>query len=171
MFYEKLRELRKQNNYSQEELANLLDISRQSVSKWESGISMPDLENVIKISDLFGVSIDYLLKDRKSDSDFNYYTVHNEKPLQIDYIAYVTIILSVITIVSLLILSFIIPHNYSDLSRGIDVTGFMAYYYSFLEFRITVLTAAIATLLAISIIIIPDDLLRRIFVKKSSKNK
>jgi hypothetical protein len=68
-------------------------------------------------------------------------------------------------------LSFIIPHNYSDLSRGIDVTGFMAYYYSFLEFRITVLTAAIATLLAISIIIIPDDLLRRIFVKKSSKNK
>jgi transcriptional regulator with XRE-family HTH domain len=85
MFYEKLRELRKQNNYSQEELANLLDISRQSVSKWESGISMPDLENVIKISDLFGVSIDYLLKDRKSDSDFNYYTVHNEKPLQIEH--------------------------------------------------------------------------------------
>ncbi len=60
---EKITLLRKKNNYSQEDLANELGISRQSVSKWESGNSIPDLDKIIKISNLFGVSTDYLLKD------------------------------------------------------------------------------------------------------------
>lgn len=60
---EKIALLRKKNNYSQEDLANELGISRQSVSKWESGNSIPDLDKIIKMSSLFGVSTDYLLKD------------------------------------------------------------------------------------------------------------
>ena len=60
---EKIVLLRKKNNYSQEDLANELGISRQSVSKWESGNSIPDLDKIIKMSSLFGVSTDYLLKD------------------------------------------------------------------------------------------------------------
>lgn len=60
---EKIAILRKKNNYSQEDLANELGISRQSVSKWESGNSIPDLDKIIKMSSLFGVSTDYLLKD------------------------------------------------------------------------------------------------------------
>ena len=60
---EKIAMLRKQNMWSQEELAEKLGISRQSVSKWESGLSMPDLDKVIKMSALFGVTTDYLLKD------------------------------------------------------------------------------------------------------------
>ena len=60
---EKIQALRKQNNWSQEELAVKLGVSRQSVSKWESGTSIPDLERIIKISRVFGVSTDYLLKD------------------------------------------------------------------------------------------------------------
>ena len=55
LFSEKLRELRKEHGFSQEELANKLDISRQSVSKWELGVSMPDLDNVIKLSELCDV--------------------------------------------------------------------------------------------------------------------
>lgn len=55
--------LRKKCGWSQEELAEQLGISRQSVSKWESGISIPDLDKIIKLSDLFEVSTDYLLKD------------------------------------------------------------------------------------------------------------
>jgi Predicted transcriptional regulators len=55
--------LRKRKGWSQEELAEALGVSRQSVSKWESGGSMPDLEKIIKMSELFGVSTDYLLKD------------------------------------------------------------------------------------------------------------
>lgn len=60
---EKIIMLRKQNGWSQEELAMKLNISRQSVSKWESGASIPDLDKIIKLSELFGVSTDYLLKD------------------------------------------------------------------------------------------------------------
>ncbi|MBQ8597032.1 MAG: helix-turn-helix transcriptional regulator [Lachnospiraceae bacterium] len=55
--------LRKKMGWSQEQLAEQLDISRQSVSKWESGASIPDLDKIIKLSKLLGVSTDYLLKD------------------------------------------------------------------------------------------------------------
>ena len=64
---EKIAALRKQNNWSQEELAEKLQISRQSVSKWESGASIPDLDRIVKLSALFGVSTDYLLKDEMEE--------------------------------------------------------------------------------------------------------
>lgn len=73
---DKIMNLRKQNGWSQEELADKLDISRQSVSKWESGTSIPDLDKVLKLSNLFGVSTDYLLRDEMED------TVYNEMELQ-----------------------------------------------------------------------------------------
>lgn len=60
---EKIIRLRKQRAWSQEELASQLGISRQSVSKWESGASIPDLDKIISLSGLFGVSTDYLLKE------------------------------------------------------------------------------------------------------------
>lgn len=60
---EKIAKLRKQNGWSQEELAMKLNVSRQSVSKWESTASIPDLDKIIKMSELFGVSTDYLIKD------------------------------------------------------------------------------------------------------------
>lgn len=60
---DKLIELRKKNGWSQEELASHLGVSRQSVSKWESGASIPDLDKILKLSALFGVSTDFLLKD------------------------------------------------------------------------------------------------------------
>ena len=60
---EKIIKLRKQKGWSQEELALQMNVSRQSVSKWESMSSLPDLDKIIKLSDLFGVSTDYLLKD------------------------------------------------------------------------------------------------------------
>lgn len=60
---EKVTTLRKKKGWSQEELAEKLGISRQSVSKWESGASIPDIDKIIMMSRLFGVSTDYLLKD------------------------------------------------------------------------------------------------------------
>ena len=59
---ERIQELRKQKGVSQEELANELGISRQAVSKWESGQSFPELDNIIALSDYFGVSADHILK-------------------------------------------------------------------------------------------------------------
>lgn len=60
---EKIAALRKKNGWSQEELAYQMNVSRQSVSKWESGTSIPDLERILKLSQVFGVSTDYLLKE------------------------------------------------------------------------------------------------------------
>lgn len=57
-------ELRKQKDFSQEELANRLNVSRQTVSKWEVGESTPDMEKLVAISDLFGVSLDELVMDK-----------------------------------------------------------------------------------------------------------
>lgn len=62
--------LRKKNGWSQEQLAEQLAISRQSVSKWESGTSIPDLDKIIKLSSLFGVSTDYLLKDEVEEIEY-----------------------------------------------------------------------------------------------------
>lgn len=60
---DKIIQLRKKSGWSQEELAQQLNVTRQSVSKWEGGQSVPDLERVLQMSRLFGVSTDYLLKD------------------------------------------------------------------------------------------------------------
>lgn len=60
---EKIAMLRKKNGWSQEELAMKLNVSRQSVSKWESTASMPDLDKIIRLSEIFGVTTDFLIKD------------------------------------------------------------------------------------------------------------
>lgn len=60
---DKITELRKKAGWSQEELAAQLGVSRQSVSKWEGAQSVPDMEKILQLSNLFGVSTDYLLKD------------------------------------------------------------------------------------------------------------
>ena len=64
---DKIIELRKKNGWSQEELAEKLGVSRQAVSKWEGAQSVPDIQRILEMSRLFGVSTDYLLKD---DMDF-----------------------------------------------------------------------------------------------------
>ena len=60
---DKIMQLRKKAGWSQEELAEQLDVTRQSVSKWEGAQSLPDLEKILQMSRLFGVSTDFLLKD------------------------------------------------------------------------------------------------------------
>lgn len=64
IFSEKLQVLRKNKGYTQEALAEKLGVSRQAVAKWESGQIYPDISNLIQISDLMNVSVDYLVKDR-----------------------------------------------------------------------------------------------------------
>ena len=66
---DKIIDLRRKNGWSQEELASQLGVSRQSVSKWESSQSIPDLDRILKMSDIFGVSTDYLLKDDVEPAD------------------------------------------------------------------------------------------------------
>jgi len=66
---DKIIRLRKKNGWSQEELAYKMNVSRQAVSKWESAQAIPDLEKILQISTLFGVTTDYLLKDEIEDEE------------------------------------------------------------------------------------------------------
>lgn len=66
-FSEKLLTLRKAKDLTQEQLAEKLDVSRQSISKWESGQATPELEKIIALSAVFDVTTDYLLKSSEID--------------------------------------------------------------------------------------------------------
>ena len=61
---EKILALRKARGWSQEELAGHIGVTRQALSRWESGAAVPDTVNVVELSDLFGVSCDYLLREK-----------------------------------------------------------------------------------------------------------
>ena len=67
---DKIIRLRKKNGWSQEELAEKMEVSRQAVSKWESAQAIPDLERILSLARLFGVSTDYLLKDEMESEKF-----------------------------------------------------------------------------------------------------
>jgi len=78
IFGEKLKTERKKKEWSQEELAAKLFVSRQSVSKWENGQNYPSIEVIINISDLFGVTIDELLR---SDEELTKKVISDSKKL------------------------------------------------------------------------------------------
>ena len=67
---DKIIRLRKKNGWSQEELAEKMNVSRQAVSKWEGAQTVPDLGKFLQLSQLFGVTTDYLLKDEIEDEEF-----------------------------------------------------------------------------------------------------
>ena len=77
-FSDKLLALRKKAGWSQEELAERLNVSRQSVSKWESAQSMPDIDKILQLSSLFSVTTDCLLKDEQAEPE---YTEDDTSPL------------------------------------------------------------------------------------------
>jgi transcriptional regulator with XRE-family HTH domain len=65
---EKIYELRTQHNLSQGDLANELNVSRQSISKWENGNSTPDLEKIVKLAEIFNISLDELIKNEEKET-------------------------------------------------------------------------------------------------------
>jgi transcriptional regulator with XRE-family HTH domain len=74
-FKDKLPVIRKSRGYSQEALAELVGVSRQAVAKWELGQGYPDVDNLIRLSEALGMSIDRLVKDE----DIHYFIAHNRK--------------------------------------------------------------------------------------------
>ena len=70
-FAEKISNLRKDNNMTQEQLSEILGVSRQSVSRWESGIAFPETDKLLQLSKLFNCTLDYLLKDDVTDIQAN----------------------------------------------------------------------------------------------------
>ena len=77
IFADKLISLRKKAGWSQEELAEKLGVTRQSVSKWEGAQSVPDIDKILQLARLFGVTTDYLLKDEQGEPE---YTAEDDAP-------------------------------------------------------------------------------------------
>ena len=75
---EKIVKLRKEQNLTQEQFADMLKVSRQSVSKWELDSTYPDTEKLIRISKIFNCSLDYLLKDEVEQMDMNIAAANEE---------------------------------------------------------------------------------------------
>lgn len=80
---QKITELRKKNNLSQEGLAEKMNVSRQAVSKWESDQSIPDIEKIVNLSELFGVTTDYLLKSGAPSFEIKTVDIPVEDPFPI----------------------------------------------------------------------------------------
>ena len=74
-FNERLIELRKREGLSQEDLGYKLNVTRQTVSKWELGITTPEMEKLVEISKLFNVTVDELIKE--DSTDYNNYNNYN----------------------------------------------------------------------------------------------
>ena len=117
---EKIAKQRKQLNYTQDQLAEILGVSRQSISKWESDITYPETDKLIELGKLFNCSMDYLLKDEIiekneiNSSEFNEKDEEIKEKLMTDknkqktkkilkYIGIILAILLVIDIISIIL--------------------------------------------------------------------
>ena len=87
---DKLTKLRKENNYTQEQLADILGVSRQALSKWENNAAYPETDKLIRMSELFDCSLDYLLKDnmendrstQPKETEFSFSYSYRKKPFE-----------------------------------------------------------------------------------------
>jgi len=92
----KLKELRKKNHYSQEQVAEKLNISRQAISNWETGKAYPDIDNLVMLSELYGASVDEMLGTgemvNKSNNDVTTLMMSNSAILEMIGLAVVLIL-------------------------------------------------------------------------------
>lgn len=110
---DKITTLRKANNWTQEELAEKIDVSRQAISRWENGTALPDANNILQLSKLFDVTADYLLnEDYDSDNDIpcvkEVQQELDSKKNQYGEVYLVSFVISFLTVILWLILAIIL---------------------------------------------------------------
>ena len=120
MLSEKLYKLRKNSGLSQEQLAEQLNVSRQAISKWEQGTAIPESEKLISISNYFGVTVDYLLKEDTEDTVNTTAEIVEEKPKMMAGI--VICIAGIVSMVIWGLLSIFRPETSNQLSGSSTIT-------------------------------------------------
>ena len=134
IFKEKLLELRKQKGWSQEELGNNLDVSRQTISKWESGQSTPEMEKLVKISEIFEISLDELIIGIKNEvNDSVEENKKTDKPKK----SKIKIVFMILLILVLLSFFGVITYRVGCFKKILDVAGVLTNFYSEDNYRIT----------------------------------
>lgn len=118
---QKLKNAREQANLSQQDVADSLNISRQSVSKWENGKACPDIDNLAILSELYGVSLDCLLKDNQEIPDANFINESTPKISDSESIRHASFHQDSFYIVAISLLSCIVPLIGLFLNLGIVI--------------------------------------------------
>lgn len=125
-----IRELRKKNGLSQEELADKLNVSRQSIQKWETDVNMPSVEAIKCMSCFFNVDINYLINDTiTNNSKYNKDRVNHsfKKPSKLFVSMIVLFLASILSIIYYFIYIYVIsPYNFRP-ENGEIIKGLMAY--------------------------------------------
>ena len=153
-FHEKLYSLRKAANMTQSDLAEKLNVSRQAVSRWEMGTAMPDVENLIVLSDLFSVTLDDLLKNKEDAPEEEIPGPEGKKPRYRDFLPKKWWVLPVIA-AGLKVISYVrelfyllIPQSYSGTTTAVDLDSFSAFL--MMVFSIPVMNLLSAILLGLT---------------------
>ena len=133
IFKEKLLELRKQKGWSQEELGNNLDVSRQTISKWESGQSTPEMEKLVKISEIFEISLDELIIGIKNEVKDSVEENKDDKPKK----SKIKIVFMILLILVLLLFFGVITYRVSYFKKIIDIVEELTHFHSEDNYRIT----------------------------------
>lgn len=127
---DKIQNMRKARGWSQEDLADRVGVTRQAISRWESNTAKPDADKIISICDLFGVSADYLLRDKYSgegdlEGQQEPTIIRSPTVTAMQILGILLIISSVLVICAMGIMSAIEPHIYS--LNGVDYRGILGY--------------------------------------------
>lgn len=97
---EKIKEYRKRNKYSQEKLAELVGVSRQAVTKWETNQSAPSTVNLLKLADIYGTSLDELIHENTGCSNMN---IRSSSKQWIKFITILWVTISAVLIVTIVL--------------------------------------------------------------------
>jgi len=173
---EKIQQLRKASGISQEQLAEQLDVSRQSVSKWELNDAIPDVSKIVMISELFSVSIDELLKDSNSmesfstdSSDKNLTTIEEITKLNLAHKQITIGFWTVVTGLIMFVLELMFLPIFGSMQKT-HVNG-QGFYSDFMNYAIVQPMPAIFTITSIIVMIGIAFMLKGYFYKKYQSTK
>jgi len=167
MIKQNIHQIRKQKGFSQQELAEKINVNKQTIVEWEKGTTNPDIEDLLKLSQTLEVSVDSLLKDDKSQ--FAFYPKEKVKDKAIEtykLVSLLVLLFSIFMIFTLIIISIFRPITFFDLEHGIEYYGFSAYWHLYIEVKIIVILFALASLVTFTLIVIPRQFLMSILMKK-----
>ncbi len=139
-FHDKLFQLRKKGGFTQAELAEKLNVSRQAISKWEMGTAIPDIENMLSLSKLFSVSIDYLVND-EMESELDSPTV--KATATISKINYQYIIIRIIVafcIISIISIIGVVTNSFTSMFFALSLIGILLLIYFVIKLLVVFLS-------------------------------
>jgi transcriptional regulator with XRE-family HTH domain len=157
MIGKKIASLRKEKKLSVEELSLKLNIESDVINKWEKGDLNPEISDLIKLSEFFDISTDFLL-EQTNTRNFTYYEreVKPEKKLELYHvIAIIFLTLSSLTIITFIIVSIFEPRIYFDLATNTNYEGIAAYWKAYIEVRVGLIISLITFFISLIVLLLP----------------